>query len=144
MFPNSSPNSSPPCVLDVFVSCDCFQTSMPLKWNCGSTVFALDVHPSRVQIVTRLTSVLYEGFQLWLVFLPQHFTLTSETNNQCWDLTELNSLKSGSEMKWNFSAKFHIPVFRATIAPACLHCKVHVPGLFFRSPCVFWTPNNTA
>lgn len=42
-------------------SFDCFQTSMPLKWSCGSTVFAL-YHPSKDPNVDKLTSVSYEGF----------------------------------------------------------------------------------
>lgn len=75
----------------VCVSPACFQTSMPLKWNCGSTVFALDLDPSAAQIVTRLTP---EGFLLKPVFLPQHFTLTSKTNNQHLKLTD-GSLESG-------------------------------------------------
>lgn len=61
----------------VHVSPACVQTSMPLKWNCGSTVFALDVDPSGAHIVPP------EGFQLKPVFLPQHFTLMSKKKNQC-------------------------------------------------------------
>uniref|UniRef100_G3NS46 Uncharacterized protein n=1 Tax=Gasterosteus aculeatus TaxID=69293 RepID=G3NS46_GASAC len=64
---NSSVQLPPPLVFQVYFSCDCFQTSMPLKWSCGSTVFALAVHPSRVQTVTALTSVPREGFHLRLV-----------------------------------------------------------------------------
>lgn len=42
MFFEFFPNLSLFLLLCEAVSCDCFQTSMPLKWNCGSTVFALD------------------------------------------------------------------------------------------------------
>lgn len=42
MFFEFFPNLSLFPLLCEAVSCDCFQTSMPLKWNCGSTVFALD------------------------------------------------------------------------------------------------------
>lgn len=55
---------------------------MPLKWSCGSTVFAL-YHPSKDPNVDKLTSVSYEGwfFGLFICFfhlppvsLPPHFT----------------------------------------------------------------------
>lgn len=59
--------SLPTLSFSVHVSPACFQTSMPLKWNCGSTVFALDVDPSGAQIVTS------EGFQLKACFLATAF-----------------------------------------------------------------------
>lgn len=54
---------------------------MPLKWSCGSTVFAL-YHPSKDPNVDKLTSVSYEGWFFWFVCffhlppvsLPPHFT----------------------------------------------------------------------
>lgn len=96
-------------VLNVFLSCDCLQTSMPLKWSCGSTVFALDLHPSRVPIVTKPTPVVYEDFQLWLDFLPQHFNhshlVIYKTKNEIW----LNTLWVGYEL-W----RFHVHAFQFT------------------------------
>lgn len=76
LFPLSFSDRSFSFILNVFFLCDCFWTSMPLKWSCGSTVFALNLQPLRVQIMTKLTPVLYEGFQLRLVSLPQHFSCT--------------------------------------------------------------------
>lgn len=46
---------------------------MPLKWSCGSTVFAL-YHPSKDPNVDKLTSVSYEGWFFWFVYLFFSFT----------------------------------------------------------------------
>lgn len=75
---------------------------MPLKWSCGSTVFAL-YHPSKDPNVDKLTSVSYEGWFFWFVYLFFSFTTCFLTTAfhiypfalswdvpQCWGLTEHN------------------------------------------------------
>lgn len=116
----------------VCVSPACFQTSMPLKWNCGSTVFALDLDPSAAQIVTRLTP---EGFLLKPVFLPQHFTLTSKTNNQHLKLTD-GSLESG----WTAGSGY---VMRQCFIRIQTEPHDGIERFPFAQP-VFWAPNYTA
>lgn len=113
---------------------------MPLKWNCGSTVFALDVHPSRVQIATKLTSVLYEGFQL---FSGHNISL----------LCPRQIINVGNWLKvvWNLDWKWALGI-SCTSVYGCIGVKVEPRGsverflswFVFHSPCVFWTPNNTA
>lgn len=116
----------------VCVSPACFQTSMPLKWNCGSTVFALAPDPSGAQAATRLTP---EAFLLQPVFLPQHFTLTSKTNNQ-----HLNWLMA----VWNLDEP---GVLETQCASVLLELKQNhmaaSKGLLFLVLCSE-TPNNTA
>lgn len=111
---------------------------MPLKWNCGSTVFALDVHPSRVQIATKLTSVLYEGFQQ---FSGHNISL----------LRPRQVIDFGNWLKvvWNLDWALGIS---CTSVSGCVGVKVEPCGsverflswFVFHSPCVFWTPDNTA
>lgn len=105
---------------------------MPLKWNCGSTVFALDLDPSGAQIVTRLTP---EGFLLEPVFLPQHFTLASKTNNQRLKLTD-GSLESGRTAGSG-------NVMRQCFIRIQTEPHGGIERFAFPRP-VFWTPNNTA
>lgn len=71
---------------------------MPLKWSCGSTVFALDFHPSRVQIATKLSSVLYEGLSM-TSFLATTFQMYSLTctkqiiSVEAWSLDWISALE---------------------------------------------------
>lgn len=105
---------------------------MPLKWNCGSTVFALDLDPSGAQIVTRLTP---EGFWLEPVFLPQHFTLMSKINNQHLKLTD-GSLESG----WT-AGPGHVK--RQCFIRIQTEPHGGIERFAFPQP-AFWTPNHTA
>lgn len=126
------------CVRFMWLFSDLHALEVELWIHC----FCTRLHPSRVQIVTKLTSVLYEGFQLWLVFLPQHFRCffihKSKTNNQCWDLTE-HSLESGLDMG---SGNFMYQPFRLQRVSRASIERFLSPGLFF-TQCVYWTPSNT-
>lgn len=123
---------------------------MPLKWSCGSTVFALDFHPSGAQNVNPVNPVnLWPAMKVLsyrLAFflasrISDVFIHTSRTNNQCWHLAE-HSLESGLDfLDFFFSGS-------GDFTPQCLRQRwtrragrsIHVPALLLTAPvCVLDT-----
>lgn len=120
------------------VSCDCFQTSMPLKWNCGSTVFALDTRLVNVSDCYRAHLCLVWRFSTRTCFCATTFHPSVQLGVQ----TQLDPVWNMGSI--NFTHSFwHALYF---LKKKKEKAPVPVDFLWFYSQlvCMTWTPKNTA